>query len=79
MKEVLLQLQLTCRQRGVAHPKMHELVRVVSRWMDGYRRSRREKVVIVSTLPSRISVTVVLACPGLEGSRVSRYKHLGTS
>ena len=44
MKKELLSLQLASREAGGGHPKLHELVRVVSTWRNKERTSRKEKV-----------------------------------
>ena len=44
VKQELLQLQLASREGGLAHPKLHQLIRIVSGWMKEGRRNRREKV-----------------------------------
>ena len=44
MKKELLQLQVAVRERNIIPPKLNELVRVVSKWISGSRKSRSEKV-----------------------------------
>ena len=44
VKQELLQLQLASREGGLAHPKLHQLIRIVSGWTKEGRRNRREKV-----------------------------------
>ena len=50
VKQELFQLQMASREGSLAHPKLHQLVKIVSRWMREERRNRSEKVRLSSRM-----------------------------
>ena len=50
VKQELFQLQMASREGSLAHPKLHQLVKIVSRWMREERRNRSEKVGVSSRM-----------------------------